>query len=200
MERINSHSPKVREHAAQVEPLSQVDSGAQAQIDWSAAGKFLRRRIQAKLSDISSADIDDIVQDALIRALRASRRERVRNIEALMNVIADRTCADFLRSRMRWRAIMGSWSAAGSKMRDRVPSAEPFGDPIERAAFMVLEYFRTRNAPCYDLATLYFGRQIKWSEIARKMGKSPGAIRQQWYRCVEALRNEAKRLGDLLPF
>ena len=57
-------------------------------------------------SPSSQCHIDDLVQESMVRLLRAVRREPVENIEALMTEIARRTAIDCLRRRTRWSALV----------------------------------------------------------------------------------------------
>jgi hypothetical protein len=73
------------------------------QFDWAQARGFLSRRLARKLFREDHATLDDLTQEALVRVLRAARRETVLNLEGLMETIAERTVADFLRSRRIWQ-------------------------------------------------------------------------------------------------
>jgi DNA-directed RNA polymerase specialized sigma24 family protein len=167
-----------------------MDREGEFVIDWAVTCQFLRKRLVAELPGVERATIDDLVQEALIRLLRAVRRGEVDNLEALSTVIARRTAIDHLRG--AWRRFFEQPGEEGLDPPDPATldpaSSEP---PVEMIAFCTLEYFRSTESPCLDLARHYFaGRD--WTVVANLTGKSQVAIRQQWSRCVKALRDAVR--------
>lgn len=160
-------------------------------IAWDEAAAFLRRRLQYQLSASGRDAIDDLVQEALVRLLRAVRREPVENLEALMTEIARRTAIDWLRRRTRWNLIVDPANPSIDGVADPKGRAEELGDPVDRLSFVVVEFFGARESACRDLAIAYFERQ-DWKAVAEARGRSHDAIRKQWSRCLELLRAAAR--------
>lgn len=163
-------------------------------IDWAAAREFLAETVRRRWYHDASV-VDDIVQECLVRLLRASRRNPIDNIEALMTEIAKRAIIDKLRSNTRASAVFGEASEFEmEKAAATTPAPDQFGDPVSRIRFVVLNVFGATN--CADLARAYF-EQLNWDHVATELGTSHAAIRKQWQRCVERLRALAERSPEL---
>jgi RNA polymerase sigma factor (sigma-70 family) len=174
-----------------------LGAASESEIRWSEATAFLRRRLGYELPSSARHELEDLVQESLVRLLRAVRREPVENLEALMTEIARRTAIDRLRRHTRWSLILSSEPPDLDQVADPSPSRE-IGDPVERLQFVVLEFFTAREARCRELATAYFAEQ-DWKQVAARVGRSHDAIRKQWSRCVELLREAAhEELGALM--
>src|SRR5689334_3646624 len=119
---------------------------SESEIRWDEATQFLRRRLGYELPTRARHQLDDLVQESLVRLLRAVRREPVDNLEALMTEIARRTAIDCLRRHTRWNAIVDPESADWDRIAD--PGSGAVGDPVERLQFVVLEFFTAREARC----------------------------------------------------
>lgn len=160
-------------------------------IDWRKAEQFLRARLRGQVDHLQPADVNDLVQEALVRLLRAVRREPARELEALMHVIARRTAVDLIRRRQRWRLVFQQSDEtsreAAAPTRDVLADA---ADPVDRVRFVVLEFFRSHKASCCELALAYFQTK-QWNTVAAELGKTPLAIRRRWSRCVDLLRKQA---------
>lgn len=162
-----------------------------ANIDWTQARRFLRERLRHEVDAGDESLLDDLVQEACVRLLRACRREGVKQLEGLMTTIARRTWADHLRRRIlarRWFESYGDEieaSVDGRSLHD--PS---FGDVLERVELIVGEYFRRQAKPeCLQLATAHFEGQ-GWNSVASELGVSDVAVRKRWSRCLSLLRDE----------
>jgi len=164
-------------------------------VDWAAARAFLRRRIGAALQSGDGATLDDLAQDALVRLLRAVRREGARNLPGLMAMIARRTATDHIRAKIRWKLFQQALSRLAPSPSGALPSPE-IGDPLHNLRFLVLEFFRGGTL-CAELARAYFEEQ-KWEGVASHLGRSHEAVRQQWSRCLGRLRAAAQRDPDFL--
>jgi len=165
-------------------------AASEQEIRWNEAEAFLRRRLGYDLPTGARNQIDDLVQESLVRLLRAVRREPVENLEALMTEIARRTAIDSLRRRTRWNLIMSPQVEDLERVPDPVVPA-PMGDPVERLHFVVLEFFTVHEARCRELAVSYFAEQ-DWKVVAAEQGRSHDAVRKQWSRCLEMLREAAR--------
>jgi RNA polymerase sigma factor (sigma-70 family) len=171
-------------------PATGPPAAHEAEIRWEEAGAFARLRLRYELPPSAHGQIEDLAQETLVRLLRAVRREPVENVEALMTEIARRTAIDWLRRRTRWSALVTEAPLA-DEIPDRRARPEDLGDPLERLQFMVLEFFDARDARCRELAVAFFADQ-DWKVVAESQGRSHDAIRKQWSRCIELLRQAAR--------
>jgi DNA-directed RNA polymerase specialized sigma24 family protein len=163
---------------------------SETEIRWDEAVVFLRRRLERDLRAGGRAQIDDLVQESLVRLLRAVRREPIENVEALMTEIARRVAIDCVRREVRWNALVEPAGAALDRIADPSPDAL-LGDPLERLQFVVLEFFTARETRCRELAVAYFAEQ-DWKRVAARAGRSHEAVRKQWSRCLDMLRASAR--------
>ncbi|OGU00765.1 MAG: hypothetical protein A2W29_13475 [Gemmatimonadetes bacterium RBG_16_66_8] len=173
-----------------------VPASAAIEIDWAAARTFLRDRIRGTLRGRGDADVEDLTQLAAVRLLRALRREPARSLEALMHEISRRTCIDFFRQRRRTPSTTDIVGVEEVLSAPADPDSDLGGD-LERLRFVVLEFFQARNAPCRTLATMYFAEQ-DWQTVAEQLNRTYTAIRKQWSRCVQLLREAAGASQDPL--
>lgn len=167
------------------ESTSRAGARPGAAPDWRAAAQFLRRRLRQLLPGVQSADIDDLVQEALIDLVRTCRHEPVRNLEALLNTLARRKTIDLIRRRDRWGALVRPLADDDSDAFD--DSRWRGTDPAERLSFVVLQFFDRERSACTPLARAFFAGH-DWEEVAAQTGQSATAIRKQWSRCVAHLR------------
>jgi DNA-directed RNA polymerase specialized sigma24 family protein len=66
-------------HDALREPSSLTGAASETEIQWDEAVAFLRRRLGYELPASARPHLDDLVQESLVRLLRAVRREPVDN-------------------------------------------------------------------------------------------------------------------------
>lgn len=157
---------------------------------------FFARRTGPRGRDVA----EDLAQEATVGLLRALRTAPARSIDALRIVIGRRAWFGFLRREYRWRKLLAANSVdeLAEVTADRSRPEDPLavGDPAERLRFQVLEYFGARHAKCTKLAALFFSG-LDWIEVGRRVGMGYGAVRQQWSRCLAALRTAVARDNDL---
>jgi len=164
---------------------------------WDELRTLAAHRVRARLGLLQRDDLEDVVQLAMVRLLRASRRESIANPHGMASLVADRAARDWLRARRRWRARF----LEPGEMDDLSPPCDAlpeqaFGDPVERARFVVTEYFRQTAGPCAELATAYFAA-LDWEAVAASAAMPAATVRKRWWRCVERLRAELR--GALEP-
>lgn len=143
-----------------------------SEADWAQARAFLHGRLRRLLDRCDEAVVEDATQEAAVRLLRVMRREEVRNLEALMNDICRKTAIDIMRSNGRFRATFEPLDEQAEHV-----AIESTADPLERLEFAVLEFFRGRQAACYDLAVAYFNDR-DW-ELSRRHGREEPRRRAQ---------------------
>ena len=164
--------------------------------DWNRVRSLLRRRLEARLSPGEREEIEDLVQEALVRLLRARGRGAIGNLDAFLHTLARRTWIDFIRRKRRWKLLM----EAGGVDVTRLPApdrAAPWllGDIQERIETVVLLHFeREGHAECGSLARTFFAER-SWNAVAEERNLSGAAVRKRWSRCLDALRN-AVRTGE----
>ena len=162
----------------------------QTDIDWDRARILLRRSLASRAGAGDRDAVEDLVQEASVRLLRASRRGPVENLDALASTIAQRTWVDFIRRRVRWRRIF-------------LENAEPADFPLsegsewsdlkDRLQFIVLALFEREGADaCRDLARAYFAEQ-DWKTVAGSMNQGYSAIRKRWSRCIQTVRRHLEQ-------
>lgn len=152
--------------------------------DWAAASAFLCTRLRRLLPGTDRSDLDDLAQEALIDLIRTSRHEPVRNLDALLNTLAQRKATDFVRRRIRWSALVQPLPEAGEL---RVHTREWGTDPAQRYSFVVLQFFARHRPACEPLAQAFLAGH-DWAEVAAAFEESETAVRKQWSRCVAYLR------------
>jgi RNA polymerase sigma factor (sigma-70 family) len=168
---------------------------SEGEVPWTEARDFLSRRLRRELRGQGPDDLQDLTQEALVRLLRAVRREGAENTEALMTAIARRTAIDHIRRTMRWSRRL-EYQADPCQQAASAGVDGP-DDELDRLRFVALEFFAARGRPCHDLALAFFACR-DWRRVAEDLGRSHEAVRRQWSRCVEALRAEAVRNPGLV--
>jgi RNA polymerase sigma-70 factor (ECF subfamily) len=121
----------------------------------------------------SSAEADDAVQEAWLRADRAGA-DGVDNIEGWLTTITSRVCLDMLRSRTRAaaRAVPADTPAA------TVPSPEEdavLADALGPALLVVLDTLTPAERLAFVLYDLF---AVPFDEVAAILQRSPAAVRQ----------------------
>lgn len=164
-------------------------------LDAARARGFLLAAVRHRLGARHADDHEDLAQEALVRLLRVLRREPVRNLEALMNTLADRVVIQHDRRRRRWSILVQPFDPAAHDRPDPSTRAQAaLGDPVHRLRFTVLEFFAAHHSPCAELARAFFAR-TPWEKVAAAAGLNPDAVRRRWSRCLDRLR-DATRRGD----
>ena len=160
-------------------------------LDWEAIRLGLRRAIGGLAGGADAALVDDLVQEACVRFLRVSRREAVREPEALLATLARRTWYDHLRRTVRTRERFQDLGDKELDLAGSVPAWEAaLGDPAERLALAVQEIFIGRGAAeCLDLLR-HFLAATSWQDLAARQGVAYAALRKRWSRCLVVVRTE----------
>lgn len=134
----------------------------------------------------STAEADDAVQEAWLRASRAGT-EGVDNVEGWLTTIVSRICLDLLRSRTRAAAR----AEAAAEVAVPAPSPEDdaaLADAIGPALLVVLDALTPAERLAFVLHDLF---AVSFDEIAPIVGRSPDATRQ--------LASRARRRVDESP-
>lgn len=164
-------------------------------LDWVRARQVFTAFLRHRLPAIPSDALEDLVQEALVRLLHMSRRESIRNLEAVANTISDSVVSNHFRAQKRRHAFLQRLA----RHLDGLVDPGTLGDPMDRVHFIVIAYFRKVQAPCAELAEHYFSK-IEWRTLAERQGRSHADIRQRWSRCTERLRRATRGLDGLMKW
>jgi DNA-directed RNA polymerase specialized sigma24 family protein len=166
--------------------------------DWDAIRLSLRRTVGGLAGGADTTVVDDLVQEACVRYLRVSRRETIREPEALLATLARRTWYDHLRRTVRTRERFASLGDDELGVADPAQDWQAaLGDPAERLALAVQEIFAGRGATeCLDLLR-HFLAAASWQDLATRQGVAYAALRKRWSRCLAVARAELAADADL---
>ncbi len=167
-------------------------------LDWDDVRHKLRRLVRGLAGDTDAAVVDDLVQETCVRLLRVTRREQVREPEALLATLARRTWYDHLRRLVRTRERFQTMGDDGFDAADpAAPWDADLGDPAERLALAVQEIFVSQDATtCLDLLQHYLAA-ASWQLLATREGVPYTAIRKRWSRCLSLARAQLVADPDL---
>ena len=170
----------------------------ESEIDWNATRAALRRCIRAHLGRCDALELDRLAQEGSIWVLRVARHCGVQKLQGLIAFVGRKMAEGEIRRRRRDRARIVEWD----ERRDDIegipaPPADDRGDRYSRLWFQMLEFFRSNNASCLELAELYLVQQ-SWRKVADVLGKSGEAVRKQWSRCGKHFREWMERDRDLM--
>ena len=180
-----------------------------AHIDWDRIRALALRRLRAKTSPQLFArarrgtEIEDLVQETVIRLFFALERTQPRNLEAFATDIADKVVIDFVRKgyvdgdRHPPRSTDDEDDA---ELPDAKASPDVWADRTESLEFLVQEFFEQRGAhECLQLMHhRYDSAKPDWAEIGTKIGKSADAAKQAWSRCLKGVRAAFREQGTPL--
>ena len=171
-------------------------SSATPPFAWDDVQSRLRQLFSAMSGGLEPDLRDDLVQEACVRLLRVTRRETVRDTEALLATVARRTWYDHLRravrTRERFEALGDTDPAAAA------PTWDPqIGDPAERLLLAVQELFTTHGADeCLGLLRHYLAA-AGWQQLAAAQGVAYQTLRKRWSRCLALARTKLAADPDL---
>ena len=170
-------------------------------LEWGEIQENLRRTFLGLSQGAEPADIDDLVQEASVRLLRIVRREEVREMGSLLPTVARRTWYDYLRRVIRARER----ASDPGEQREIAGQLSPgwnaeLGDPAERLALVVQEFFVGRGArECLDLLRQFLSA-TSWQQLAGQQDVEPTTLRKRWSRCLAMARAGIVGDEDLSPW
>ena len=174
--------------------MVQAGPSFDSDIDWVEVRAYFRTALARSLDAHERSQLDDLVQEACIRLLRALGREAVRELDGLMAVIARRTLVDHVRRRTLWRKWFREWHPDSEVHIIAQCEAElEFGSPLERVELVVLELFaKHAREECAELAQSFF-EDRGWKQAAMKLEMEEATVRKRWSRCLSFLRTELQQ-------
>jgi RNA polymerase sigma factor (sigma-70 family) len=148
----------------------------------------LRTRLRQELRRQVQTDpetLEDLVQEACVRLLRALRQQPQIEPDAYVKVIAHRTGSDHLRGLYRQRRLVEA-AQAGAVESALPQHTEPWkGEVLERLEFLICELFeQSGDSECKELSRAWF-EERNWREIAEQSGAEHATVRKRWSRCLK---------------
>ncbi len=151
----------------------------------------MRMRLTQQMNNEEPDQLDDLLQEASVRLLRAVRKTRPDDLEALMATITRRTWTDYLRRKITGRKYFAPVSEDGPPDAAD-PSSMPgddLGELRDRLELMVQELFDEQgHEDCRRLAIAYFDSR-DWQEVSEEWQLSYAAVRKRWSRCLGVVRD-----------
>lgn len=159
------------------------------------AERLILRQLHGEPPDV----IQDLVQEVLVKLLRQTRLESVREPAGLLWSIVRCTAIDHIRRKRRWSLIVTAQPEEGWDPADSAGTPpDSVEDPVDRVVSAAVAFFHENDAGCLELAG-HFLRDREWSEVAGLLGRQPAAIRKQWSRCLDRLRRAVHTLPEFSP-
>lgn len=140
---------------------------------------------------IPGTDREDIQQEVMKQLWRAANQpgfDPEAGFWGFVDSVATRRCIDWFRRRRR-----ASTEILEETEMDARPGPLHQALKNERLA-LANEVLATLEAPCRDLLELRVRRQLSFSEISRRVGRSSGALRVQFHRCIDRARKRMLRI------
>lgn len=148
------------------------------------------------------ADPSDLVQDALLKAYQRFGQFRGANDAELagwLRQILARCLADFVR-RYRTGSRRAGRERSLDQLLDRsseamehilaIDDARPSASAERRDLGVVLSDALAELGEDYrEVIVLHHLEELSWDEVARRMGRSPGAVQKLWTRALKQLRS-----------
>lgn len=157
--------------------------------DWQDLSASIQRRLRFHLRGWPDAEVDDAAQDVLYKVLRfLDRSGAPDNLDGLVTVIARRTAVERIRARSRRPAHepVAEHSVATPDDSARRELAE-LEEQAAWRAFLVIEFFREKHAPCVELAEAR-AHGVDFKVLSERTKQSHLALLQRWSRCMRRLR------------
>lgn len=187
--------PRERTAVSEREPSPSSEGWARRlQRGDTAAVQQVRDRIRRILSyrslDFCSPERADLEQEVMIEIWQGVNREGFdpsAGFWGFVEVVTSRRCIDWLRSRRERVALPEG-------LVD--PGAGPLRNAQERErGDLASATLASLDSPCRELLELRFRDDLSYREIARRTGKTEGALRVQLYRCVQQARSLVEQIA-----
>lgn len=144
---------------------------------------WVRRVVHSTGYYVPPDERDDVVQEALAavwRVLSSSDPPQVDNFAGFVRRIAHRRCVDWLR---RWRPTAELTETVSD------PRPDPYGamllaDPAARVQWLLV----TLDPRCRDLFRLHYLEELRFREIAERLGTEESTQRVHMLNCTRKAR------------
>jgi len=137
---------------------------------------------------VPAQDCGDLVQEVLLEVYEALGRPGFRFTEgfgAFVRSIAYRRCVDWVRRRRAHDPIDPQTPAVAMHPDQRIAE--------EEQKKLALEILGSLPGACRELIRLHAGARLTYREIARRLGRSEGALRTQMCECLKEARKALQR-------
>lgn len=125
-------------------------------------------------------DLEQEIMTEIWQAVNRSQFDFSAGFWGFVEVVASRRCIDWLRSRRE---------SVGVPETIRSTRPGPLGLTLQRERrARVEEVLAELDHPCRELLLARFRDDLSYAEIARRTGKTSGALRIQMYRCIRRAR------------
>lgn len=153
-----------------------------------SAAREVRTRVSRILQhgtlSIPDDEREDLEQGVLAEVWQAVNRtgfDFSGGFWGFVEVVTSRRCIDWLRTRKQSLPLI-----------EHLPhshTGRPLKEILEKErARLAADVLASLGAPCRKLITLKLHRDMRYSEISEILGKSEGALRVQFYRCIRSAR------------
>ena len=163
------------------------------EIDWERSRTLLRAQIRAHLGRCEETQLGDLAHEGLVILLRLARREGGADLDRRVKTVARSVATNEIRRRKRRRSRRADWDHNLEHIL-RLPEAEggEWDDSLRELWFLLLEFFRVKNASCHSLAMTY-AELGDWKAAGERLGLGFEAVRRQWSSCAGLFRAELRR-------
>ena len=149
----------------------------------------VRRILAFKRLRIPVEDRDDLEQGIMTEVWQAVNRpgfDFTAGFWGFVEVVTSRRCIDWLRARREPSLV-----AVDLRDQGRNPFERVLGGERAKIASQVLQALEPE---CRKLIVMRLHEGISYKEVARVLGKSEGALRVQFYRCIRSARDIVTRM------
>lgn len=138
---------------------------------------------------IPPQDRDDLTQQVMSdiwQAVNATHFDFSGGFWGFVEVVTTRRCIDWLRAQREERSLPERLAS---------PQAGPFAKVLEMERTELASMVMSRLDPdCRQLIALRMREELGYREIADETGKSEGALRVQFYRCIRRSRRLLRQI------
>ena len=139
----------------------------------------------------------DLEQEVLTQIWQAVRRPgfEPERFWGLVEVVTVRRSIDWLRTRRP--TVPVDETVHAEALAPAAPAAGPLRRSLDRERDRRLALaLAAAPEPCRELIRRRIGLDQSYPEISRRVGRSPGALRVQMYRCIQRLRDALAAADD----
>jgi RNA polymerase sigma factor (sigma-70 family) len=156
-----------------------------------AQRRALVRFLSRRLGDPS--DIEDIVQEAMLRVVRATAVQAALNPEAFLFHVAGNLIRDRARRRRTLQAMLENSSQLSETVEGRSPERVL---QARQTLGLVVEALAKLDEPARDAFVLHRLEGLSHAEIADRFGVSVSSVEKYVMRAIAAIARQRQRLGE----
>jgi RNA polymerase sigma factor (sigma-70 family) len=148
-----------------------------------SVGRLIRRVVADRGYYIPRDEQDDVVQEAVVQAYRSVCADGFRlagSFDGYLRTVAHHRCIDWMRQHRASEPVDLETASSAASPEDRLASRERAA--LGRRVLMLL------GDSCRRLIRLRVRDGLSYRDIARRLERSEGGLRNQMYKCVERAR------------